>query len=947
MALTCLQRMDDGRLRSLTSCLMKDEEWNAIYDVLPDAPVRRTLRMTCCNDAAIPCENKTTGTRFFRHPPGAKMPSRWCHVSESEEHQRVKQEVVNLCVAAGWDARPEVIAEHEEWRADVLAEKDGRKIAIEVQFSKQTPAEYRMRTDRYREDGVECLWLVGHEGYEVDRCQGINAIPVSLSGQHVAVHPSFANSRPYRTAKLQYEGEDVWFADEAVTNRVCRQAIPLGEFLPGFLEGAWRYGPPALLPATMLVEPQVCPKCGDPLKVGAVVAAFQPEGPPLFAWFDEVVDWRLRAGRDANLPFQACARPRNHPDRPHFTQCSGCEEFIQPNLTPDNVVRMRVLPEHTGNQIEVGIHGWQSDQPWPPTPWRCGEVTDLEFDDERWVAKWEKQTADRLAGLGAEARLRKTLMDTRIHIPGKDIRLERTSAGTVIHISFYDRTERGRRHSLLIPTTPAARDAALSSTQHATHSPLILADGVGESASTLPFDGEAVTAGGRSVDLVRFLARLAEGKIRCVSSVSVPVDDVVEPGVCESCGRVQAMVRYQAVRWDRVLGPVQQAVLVPAEDRGLLRPKGRHCSCGGALVAGDFSAPHAAFRPAGERTIAVSEWTNDGRYISRAVPLDDEVGPCPPLPAWDRDAYASVLAERQRVIGGAQRRTIRAAAWRALSAAFGEAALADNGWDDIVVEIGPGKNERCGVVVLSGTQHKEREYATNRMRRLDVSRVLGLTLGKPRMEATEPWLDLDAHDDGHVETRPTAKASMREFGIRLVTIGDGNAAPGDETDFVVDIGDQAVPLGDALPEWVRGRIRWFGSADLPLTLIQERQPCPNKPGMMPPMMASWAVVGPWNGAVERSVVPVTGAGALLDLCSLKLVQGASLELRGMIQYETIEGAIGQRCPNCGKHALRSGFTSVDDILAKAVIPEKPHSSVGVTLDRWVRAGAPIKAADLF
>ncbi|PSF31748.1 hypothetical protein C7H19_22245 [Aphanothece hegewaldii CCALA 016] len=45
------------------------------------------------------------------------------------------------------------------WRADVLAIKGDLKIAFEIQWSRQSIEETQLRQERYRQSGVECVWL--------------------------------------------------------------------------------------------------------------------------------------------------------------------------------------------------------------------------------------------------------------------------------------------------------------------------------------------------------------------------------------------------------------------------------------------------------------------------------------------------------------------------------------------------------------------------------------------------------------------------------------------------------------------------------------------------------------------------------------------------------------------------------------------------------------------
>lgn len=133
-----------------------------------DAPSWTELKSTyrtdgltmVCGQAGYP-KTSPRGLQYFSH-----MPKTDCQLheggAETEHHLKAKQLIVEAARAVGWGATLEWPAPDRSWIADVLVEKDGRRIALEVQWSQQTDGDFRRRQDRYASGGVECAWFV-HE----------------------------------------------------------------------------------------------------------------------------------------------------------------------------------------------------------------------------------------------------------------------------------------------------------------------------------------------------------------------------------------------------------------------------------------------------------------------------------------------------------------------------------------------------------------------------------------------------------------------------------------------------------------------------------------------------------------------------------------------------------------------------------------------------------------
>jgi hypothetical protein len=93
------------------------------------------------------------GTRHFVHERDSD-----CHVRESAEHLHLKAVVARAVAACGWLPGTEVAG--QGYVADVMATLQDRKVAFEVQRSRQVLARYRQRQQTYATAGVRAVWLV-------------------------------------------------------------------------------------------------------------------------------------------------------------------------------------------------------------------------------------------------------------------------------------------------------------------------------------------------------------------------------------------------------------------------------------------------------------------------------------------------------------------------------------------------------------------------------------------------------------------------------------------------------------------------------------------------------------------------------------------------------------------------------------------------------------------
>jgi hypothetical protein len=80
-------------------------------------------------------------------------------LGERPAHAQLKGRLADVARTIGWQTTLE--AHGDGFRADVILERDGRRIACEVQLSPCPIDAYRERQDRYRSAGVEAFWFVG------------------------------------------------------------------------------------------------------------------------------------------------------------------------------------------------------------------------------------------------------------------------------------------------------------------------------------------------------------------------------------------------------------------------------------------------------------------------------------------------------------------------------------------------------------------------------------------------------------------------------------------------------------------------------------------------------------------------------------------------------------------------------------------------------------------
>jgi len=130
---------------------LSDEQWNVLKKRLKGKEA--VLKLACCGQEGF-LRTSSKGLKHFVHAKAA-IPCDW--KPESAEHLKAKIAIIEACRENGWDAVPEFA--EADWRADVLASQNGKRIAFEVQWSRQTYEETKIRQNRYKESNVRGCWF--------------------------------------------------------------------------------------------------------------------------------------------------------------------------------------------------------------------------------------------------------------------------------------------------------------------------------------------------------------------------------------------------------------------------------------------------------------------------------------------------------------------------------------------------------------------------------------------------------------------------------------------------------------------------------------------------------------------------------------------------------------------------------------------------------------------
>lgn len=190
-----LRAILDGSRHVLSFALPPDQPWDAIRA----ASQARRLTLPCCGAHAVAKQWGSTGTRAFAHWPGTAECRAWR--PESELHLRLKTAAAEAALARGASVETEI--EGPGWRADVLCTHDGVRRAVEIQLSPQTYRVTLERTEAYRANGVDVLWVFRSlpAGLEIDSEFPVIALPEDPAGMEPLVREV---AGAYAVGRLEY-----------------------------------------------------------------------------------------------------------------------------------------------------------------------------------------------------------------------------------------------------------------------------------------------------------------------------------------------------------------------------------------------------------------------------------------------------------------------------------------------------------------------------------------------------------------------------------------------------------------------------------------------------------------------------------------------------------------------------------------------------------------------
>lgn len=259
MAFSCL--MNDKRIYSFTYSL---KDWISLKE-----EKSAVFKTSCCGADAI-LKTSKLGTQFFAHRRKPELHD--CSSGgETAEHIHIKYLVSKKLFDCGWQVEVEkrgVSSKGDAWIADVYAEKGNAKIAIEVQWSRQSFIETKRRQQIYADSGVRGAWLL-RSGSIKDRDAIVG--DYRYSTKSIPVFSVYKNKKSKDNEFLVFNVSSVKAHTSNHLDLLTENPLPLDEFVENLISGnikfTAKFSPYSTI--SILTMDQPCWKCKRTTRVVA------------------------------------------------------------------------------------------------------------------------------------------------------------------------------------------------------------------------------------------------------------------------------------------------------------------------------------------------------------------------------------------------------------------------------------------------------------------------------------------------------------------------------------------------------------------------------------------------------------------------------------------------------------------------------------------------------
>ena len=245
MALRCVTLHGE----SIEAGNLTEDEWN---DLNREPTFDRILTLPCCAAEAV-FRTSRQGTRYFAHH--RRDICSW--KQETEAHRLLKATALKAARNAGWTAQTEVTGifpDGATWFADVLAENDNRKFAIEIEWPRQDNEQLWGRHRQYEKSGISAVWLLRQPGFPVSpefpaACIGGD---IDDKGLEILMPDTLIERASQRKEQWMWE-----------------QVLKPKDFFDGVFDGRVLFGLPAGITTQLRIRAPwlECPKCGKTTRI--------------------------------------------------------------------------------------------------------------------------------------------------------------------------------------------------------------------------------------------------------------------------------------------------------------------------------------------------------------------------------------------------------------------------------------------------------------------------------------------------------------------------------------------------------------------------------------------------------------------------------------------------------------------------------------------------------